>query len=53
LRFMEEMKLVEIADFLVLPLNTVKTRLYRALEKFHQAFRRKAEWDQNGLFIYS
>jgi RNA polymerase sigma-70 factor (ECF subfamily) len=52
LRFMEEMKLVEIAEFLVLPLNTVKTRLSRALEKFHQVFRRKAEWNHDGLFIY-
>ena len=50
LRFMEGMKLVEIAEFLVLPLNTVKTRLYRALEKFHQIFRRKAEWNHDGLF---
>jgi RNA polymerase sigma-70 factor (ECF subfamily) len=53
LRFMEEMKLVEIAEFLVLPLNTVKTRLYRALKKFHQIFRRKAEWNYDGLIIYS
>jgi RNA polymerase sigma-70 factor (ECF subfamily) len=53
LRFVEGMKLTEIAEFLVLPLNTVKTRLYRALEKFHQVFTRKAAWNHDGLFIYS
>jgi len=53
LRFVEGMKLVEIAEFLVLPLNTVKTRLYRALGKFHQAFIRKVGWNHDELFIYS
>jgi RNA polymerase sigma-70 factor (ECF subfamily) len=53
LRFMEEMKLVEIAEFLVLPLNTVKTRLHRALKKFHKIFGRKAEWNYDGLISYS
>ena len=53
LRFMGGMKLVEIAEFLVLPLNTVKTRLYRAMKIFHQAFVRKAEWNYDGSFIYS
>jgi RNA polymerase sigma-70 factor (ECF subfamily) len=53
LRFMEGMKLVEIADFLVLPLNTVKTRLHRALDRFHQVFKRKAGWNYDGSFVYS
>jgi RNA polymerase sigma-70 factor (ECF subfamily) len=53
LRFTEGMKLVEISEFLVLPMNTVKTRLYRALEKFRQEFIRKAEQNYDGLFIYS
>ena len=53
LRFMEGMKLVEISEFLVLPMNTVKTRLYRALGKFRQEFIRTAEQNYDGLFIYS
>jgi RNA polymerase sigma-70 factor, ECF subfamily len=38
LRFVEEMKLEEIAEVLSVPLGTVKTRLARALERLRRSF---------------
>lgn len=39
LRFVEEMELAEIAEALTMPLPTVKTHLYRALETVRKAVR--------------
>jgi RNA polymerase sigma-70 factor (ECF subfamily) len=40
LRFESEMSLQEMADVLSVPLGTVKSRLSRGLEAFHEAFRK-------------
>ena len=39
LRYFEELKLSEVAQVVKLPENTVKTRLYRALEKLKNALK--------------
>jgi RNA polymerase sigma-70 factor, ECF subfamily len=41
LRFEQEMKLIEIAAILALPLGTVKTRLHRALKELKRSLDEK------------
>jgi RNA polymerase sigma-70 factor, ECF subfamily len=41
LRYQEDLDLDEIADLLKIPLNTVKSRLHRAIESLRAAFDRK------------
>ncbi len=42
LRYFEELKLSEVAEVVQMPLNTVKSRLYRALEKLRNALKEEA-----------